>query len=82
MSTNRAGLQAGLQKFARDLIEVAKTDDEAKAIVTKYGIAVTNSGGRRGGASSGPAGQPLGLRQGFGLRSKRRRELPADDGAY
>jgi hypothetical protein len=35
-------VQAGLQKFARDLIEVAKTDDEAKSIVTKYGISVTN----------------------------------------
>ena len=34
-------VQAGLQKFARDLIEVAKTDEEAKAIVTKYGISVT-----------------------------------------
>jgi hypothetical protein len=35
-------VQAGLQKFARDLIEVAKTDEEARAIVTKYGISVTN----------------------------------------
>lgn len=46
-------VQAGLQKFARDLIEVAKTDDEAKAIVTKYGIAVTNSG-----AAAAPAPAP------------------------
>lgn len=35
-------VQAGLQKFARDLIEVAKTDEEAKNIVTKYGISMTN----------------------------------------
>ena len=46
-------IQVGLQKFARDLIEVAKTDDEAKAIVTKYGIAVTNSG-----AAAAPAPAP------------------------
>jgi cytoskeletal protein RodZ len=37
-------VQAGLQKFARDLIEVAKTDDEAKAIVAKAGISITNPG--------------------------------------
>ena len=49
--------QAGLQKFARDLIEVAKTDDEAKAIVTKYGIAVTNSGAAAPAAPA-PAPQP------------------------
>jgi hypothetical protein len=48
-------VQAGLQKFARDLMEVAKTDDEAKAIVTKYGIAVTNSGAA---AAPAPAPQP------------------------
>jgi D-ribose pyranose/furanose isomerase RbsD len=35
-------VQAGLQKFARDLVEVSKTDEEAKTIVTKYGISVTN----------------------------------------
>src|SRR5689334_13189764 len=35
-------VQAGLQKFAKDLIEVSKTDEEAKAIVTKYGISVAN----------------------------------------
>jgi cytoskeletal protein RodZ len=45
-------VQAGLQKFARDLIEVAKTDETAKAIVTKYGIAVTNP------AAAAPAPQP------------------------
>src|SRR5581483_1529197 len=37
-------VQMGLQKFARDLIEVAKTDADAKAIVDKYGISVTNTG--------------------------------------
>ena len=35
-------MQAGLQKFARDLIEVAKTDADAKAIVDKYGISVNS----------------------------------------
>ncbi len=35
-------VQGGLQKFARDLVEVAKTDEDAKAIVTKYGISVAN----------------------------------------
>ncbi len=29
-------MQAGLQKFARDLIEVSKSDPDAKAIVDKY----------------------------------------------
>ncbi len=39
-------VQVGLQKFARDLIEVAKTDDEAKAIVTKYRHQRNQSGPR------------------------------------
>jgi hypothetical protein len=36
-------VQAGLQKFARDLLEVAKTDEDAKAIVTKYQIVANPS---------------------------------------
>lgn len=48
-------VQAGLQKFARDLIEVAKTDEEAKAIVTKYGISVANPAP---GAAAAPAATP------------------------
>ena len=35
-------VQSGLEKIARDLIEVSKTDDDAKAIVTKYNISVAN----------------------------------------
>ena len=35
-------IQGQLEKIARDLIEVSKTDDDAKALVTKYGINVTN----------------------------------------
>jgi hypothetical protein len=34
--------QTGLEKLARDLIDVSHTDDDAKAIVTKYNIAVAN----------------------------------------
>ena len=49
-------VQGGLQKFARDLVEVAKTDEEAKAIVTKYGISVTNPSG--GAPAAAPAVQP------------------------
>jgi hypothetical protein len=44
-------VQTGLQKFARDLIEVAKSDAEAKAIIDKYGISVTNP------AATAPAAQ-------------------------
>ncbi len=35
-------VQTGLEKLARDLIEVAGNDDNARAIVTKYQINVTN----------------------------------------
>jgi hypothetical protein len=35
-------VQAKLEKLARDLIDVAGGDDDAKAIVTKYQINVTN----------------------------------------
>src|SRR2546430_7246068 len=35
-------IQTGLEKLARDLIDVSKTDDDAKAIVAKYAIAVNN----------------------------------------
>lgn len=31
-------IQAGLEKLVLDLLDVAKTDSEAKAIVTKYNI--------------------------------------------
>lgn len=31
-------IQAGLEKLVMDLLEVAKTDPDAKAIVTKYNI--------------------------------------------
>src|SRR5690242_5839631 len=34
-------VQAGLERLARDLVEVAKTDDDAKAIVAKYNINIT-----------------------------------------
>ena len=37
-------MQVGLQKFARDLIELSKTDADAKAIVDKYGISINASG--------------------------------------
>ena len=32
---------ANFEKMMRDLLELAKTDSEAKAIITKYGITVT-----------------------------------------
>ena len=51
-------VQAGLQKFARDLIEVAKTDEDAKAIVTKYGISVTNPAPAAAPAPAAPAATP------------------------
>ena len=35
-------IQTGLEKIARDLIEVAKTDDDAKALVSKYAISVAS----------------------------------------
>lgn len=35
-------VQTGLEKLARDLIEVSASDDDAKAIVKKYQINVTN----------------------------------------
>ena len=35
-------IQTGLEKIARDLIEVSRTDDDAKALVTKYGINISN----------------------------------------
>jgi cytoskeletal protein RodZ len=53
-------VQQGLQKFARDLVEVAKTDEEAKAIVTKAGISVTNQSGSPAAAAPvqpSPSGQ-------------------------
>jgi hypothetical protein len=34
--------QAGLEKLARDLIEVSKTDEEASAIVKKYAITMNS----------------------------------------
>ena len=36
-------IQTGLEKIARDLVEVARTDDDAKAIVTKYNINISNA---------------------------------------
>jgi hypothetical protein len=33
--------QAGLEKLARDLIDVSQNDEDARAIVTKYNISVT-----------------------------------------
>jgi hypothetical protein len=33
-------VQGSVEKLARDLIELAKTDDDAKALVTKYAISV------------------------------------------
>ena len=35
-------IQTGLEKLARDLINVASTDSDAKALVAKYQINVTN----------------------------------------
>jgi hypothetical protein len=35
-------IQTGLEKLARDLINVAGTDPDAKAIVTKYQINISN----------------------------------------
>jgi hypothetical protein len=35
-------VEGGLQKFARDLLEVAKTDQEAQALVKKYNISLIN----------------------------------------
>jgi hypothetical protein len=48
-------VQGGLQKFARDLIEVAKTDEDAKAIVAKYGISVASPAPA---AAAAPAATP------------------------
>ncbi len=35
-------VQTGLEKIARDLIEVSKTDDDAKALIAKYAISINN----------------------------------------
>jgi hypothetical protein len=35
-------VQAGLEKLVRGLVELSKTDDAAKKIVTKFGIKVNN----------------------------------------
>jgi hypothetical protein len=35
-------IQLGLEKIARDLIDVASTDNDAKALVTKYNININN----------------------------------------
>ena len=35
-------IQVGLEKIARDLIELAKTDDDAKALVAKYNINISS----------------------------------------
>ena len=35
-------LQANLEKLVRGLVELAKTDDEAKKLVTKYGVKISN----------------------------------------
>src|SRR5436309_2557282 len=35
-------IQTGLEKIARDLVNVAATDPDAKALVTKYNINISN----------------------------------------
>ena len=35
-------VQTGLEKLVRGLVDLAKTDDEAKKLVTKFGIKVNN----------------------------------------
>jgi len=35
-------VQAGLEKLVRGLVELAKTDEEAQKLVTKFGIKITN----------------------------------------
>jgi hypothetical protein len=35
-------VQANLEKLVRDLVELSKTDDEAKKLVTKFGIKISN----------------------------------------
>lgn len=35
-------VQAGLEKLVRGLVELAKTDEEAKKLVTKFGIKLNN----------------------------------------
>ena len=35
-------IQTGLEKLARDLIDTAKTDDDAKALVSNYNISVSS----------------------------------------
>lgn len=44
-------VQSNLQKIAVDLIELAKTDAGAKAVVDKYGIRQQNPGGIPGGTA-------------------------------
>ncbi len=51
-------MQAGLQKFARDLIELSKSDADAKAIVDKYGISVTSPTPGAPAAPAAPAATP------------------------
>jgi predicted negative regulator of RcsB-dependent stress response len=35
-------VQAGLEKLVRGLVDLAKTDEEAQKLVTKFGIKITN----------------------------------------
>ena len=35
-------IQAGLEKLVRGLVELAKTDEEAQKLVTKFGIKLNN----------------------------------------
>ncbi|MEO5717518.1 MAG: hypothetical protein ABIR29_02980 [Chthoniobacterales bacterium] len=35
-------VQAGLEKLVRGLVELAQTDEEAKSLVTKFGIKLNN----------------------------------------
>jgi hypothetical protein len=35
-------LQTELEKIVRDLVELSKTDDTARKIVTKFGVKITN----------------------------------------
>ena len=35
-------VQAGLEKLVRGLVELAKTDEEAQKLVTKFGIKIAN----------------------------------------
>ena len=49
-------VQVGLEKLARDLIEVAKSDTDAKAIVTKYNISVSEP--KPGAPSASASGSP------------------------